>query len=229
MSETALPVNDESQRLHEAAIAILTAEKRPHTEDNYVDAVARAQQQDSLPIRAAMEELGLGFHENVTTAMLQARANEILKNPDTASERQRIEAFKQAINEIGAPGQPRRDSDRIEADAFDQLTHIALVEGALVESSLGVVRGMRAKDPEQAFSVLSTLIDSRRAAKAAFSPGGVEPDNESFDLHARAEQILEANGAARSREGKLEYEEKAYLDALGKAQDEFVRAGGNVR
>lgn len=238
------------QRLHEAAESLLAERMRAqgrapddYTAEEYVRAAHEAQgrldagdsqllSRDAL-LERALTEMGAAppGGETVTAELLHARAGEILAERGftlaQAPEGERVDALKLAIEELGKPGEPRRDLEVERAARATALVRTAVEEGVVRATDAGELTVRATQEPEQVIEELHAkrvfLPDERpsayrdphfRAAARKLAPAGDRVDEESVRIHMAAERLLLYAGVPTRAGGEPQYSYKEYLRAV---------------
>lgn len=168
-----------------------------HSAAELADAYSRAMRGE-LGVTADSVNLALaeaGTAELVTHEALTARAGEIFAETGGGGREAELAASRQAIDELGLPGQPRRDGVVRARRLRDDLIDGAIASGAYTEHSRAMLQASYDRDPLFTRELIERM--QTRPAVAAFTSDRADGvDGESVLLHERIEQHLAASGKA---------------------------------
>jgi hypothetical protein len=247
--------------LHARALALIAAENtragRPiddYDSDQYATAIGTAHEElngadDHL--RAALAQIHGAADTVVTPKLLRDRQQEILEHagfPRSASGRilapdgDSIRAMRAAIDELGQPGEPRKDLADVAASRKEALIALAVEKGAIVDTFS--VRGMWSKmyddnptGTERMLAAFGVAVDETGAERepSVYERFGavahehttvsgetlIAPDREGLEIHVRAENLIEAKGwGKRDTRGEVAYDADTYVRALTQIEED---------
>ena len=248
--------DDFDEDRYAAAMSRVAAGERPSPEalaaSSHVTRTTGLDQRLDRALERALEELGLGEGDPVASEHhLIERQDEILAQrgfkvepgnlESMPDEDEVLDAMREAIAEIGAPGEPRKDMRASSLPSDAAIVAAALAQGAIRPSdkpfllallSIDRANGLRHLADVHKFDLgtigIGTPESIRRdpvIAEAAnkFATKTAQPDDEGLLLHRDAERKLALAGKVNGA-GRLEYDEAEYARALTEVQDERRRA-----
>lgn len=236
--------------LHAAAEELLAQrlinEGRPagdYTADEYLQAMNEVAQTGDVLAQSDLETVlaETGGETVVTNRLLHERQHEILASRgfrpeeglERVSEGERLDAMRQAIAELGKPGEERKDLAIIRHQAVGPLVSAAYGQGLITERETGVLSKLTAENPDAVIARLEEAgfeVPGRERsayrdpefAKAARTIQSTEAPvgEDSVHAHLAAEKILRAAGKVNA-DGELDYSTDDYVQAA-----EAVRIAG---
>jgi hypothetical protein len=226
----ALPIEGIDQ--HQAALRILR-QRGIHapTAEEYLEAVTAAEAGDEDGLRSdilqqALEQLGEPMQELVTEQMLNIRQREILTEAGffmvegdsvkLPSEAEQLDAMLTAIEELGKPGETRKDLAESAAAVRDRIIDSAVVAGKIPTHLVDVWRDTWDRQPAIAAKTIAAIEPNPAFVEliAGDEDHAILPDADGMQLHVRAEAII----------GKADYTEDEYVAALHQGQRELDAA-----